>query len=184
MLRGKRVTLRATERDDLKRLHELMNREIDQVMLGYGGWRPRSLAEIEKDFDKNAANEDKSWFAIEADNNVIGDCGLKSWNWRRLSGTAELGISILDPAYLSQGYGREALHLLLDWGFRIQNWRRIYLDTLGINERAIRSYRACGFVEEARLRQQELFNGEYVDIVMMGLLREEWEAHQREQADA
>ncbi len=50
------------------------------------------------------------------------------------------------------------------------------LNPLAINERAIRSYRACGFVEEGRWREHYYHNGAYVDAVSMGLLRSEWEA--------
>jgi RimJ/RimL family protein N-acetyltransferase len=54
--------------------------------------------------------------------------------------------------------------------------RKVYLSTGSHNERAIRCYRACGFVEEGRLRQQQWCAGEYIDVVYMGILREEWEA--------
>jgi diamine N-acetyltransferase len=174
MLRGERVLLRAVERADLQRLHELMNREIDQVVLGYGTWRPRPLAEFEHRYNKDLEQGEQYWMAIEVDGVVIGDCGLKGWSADRRSGTIELGISIFDPAYLGQGYGREAVRLLLDWGFRIQNWRKIWLSVLGSNERALRSYRAVGFVEEGRQRQHDYHNGAYHDLVLMGVLRDEW----------
>ena len=43
--------------------------------------------------------------------------------------------------------------------------------------RAIRAYRACGFVEEGRLRQHVWSDGAYIDLVYMGILREEWGEH-------
>ena len=43
MLRGNRVVLRATEKDDIKRLHEL-HANVNLVLLGDGSWRPESLA--------------------------------------------------------------------------------------------------------------------------------------------
>jgi hypothetical protein len=58
----------------------------------------------------------------------------------------------------------------------MQNLRRVWLETGSDNERAIRCYRACGFVEEARLRQHAWSGGGRVDGVCMGLLRDEWEA--------
>jgi RimJ/RimL family protein N-acetyltransferase len=44
------------------------------------------------------------------------------------------------------------------------------------NERAIRAYRACGFVEEGRMREHVWLAGRYVDNVIMGVMREEWKA--------
>lgn len=87
-----------------------------------------------------------------------------------------LGITIGDKEYWGKGYGREAIGLLLDYGFRLHNLRRIWLNTLSNNERAIRCYLRCGFIEEGRLRQHVWSNGDYVDEVSMGLLRDEWTA--------
>lgn len=181
MLRGKLVILRPVEREDLKKLQEL-ERNVDLVLLGQGEWQPVPLAYWEKQYDKDADQRDGvNWFLIEADEKPIGTVGLH--HIERRDGTAAVGISILDPDYLGRGYGRDALMLLLDWSFRIQNYRRIWLDTLGTNERAIRSYRACGFVEEGRWREHYYYNGAYVDGVSMGLLRSEWEARRAAEGD-
>lgn len=178
MLRGEKVTLRAVERDDVKRLHELMTNNIGPVMLAGGAWSPWSLAAMEKDFDKHLEDQDKSSFVIEADGKVIGDIGLHPWKNRR-AGSASMGVAIYDPEYLGKGYGRDAINTLLDWAFRIQNFKRIGLTCLATNERAIRCYEAVGFVHEGRMRQAEYVDGAYVDDVQMGILRGEWEARQR-----
>ena len=57
---------------------------------------------------------------------------------------------------------------------RLRNLRRIWLNVNSDNERAVRSYKAVGFVEEGRQRQHVWSNGRYIDLVCMGLLREEW----------
>ena len=44
-----------------------------------------------------------------------------------------------------------------------------------INERALRAYRACGFVEEGRLCQHAWGDGQYLELVTMGILRRKWE---------
>lgn len=51
-----------------------------------------------------------------------------------------------------QGYGRDAVRLLLDYAFRLRNQHRADLSVNGNNERAIRAYKACGFIEEGRSR--------------------------------
>lgn len=182
MLRGKRVTLRAMERADIQRWHQLVNGDVELYTLGMGSWTPRSLEAIEQRFAQSS-DPDKPWFMIDAGGSVIGTCGLKHWSWNRELGVAELGISILDPDFLGQGYGREAVALLLDWGFRLHNWRRIYLETLASNERAIRAYQACGFVQEGVMRESDYYNGAYVDVVIMGILQHEWFARRQERED-
>jgi diamine N-acetyltransferase len=178
MLRGKRVVLRAMEKDDIKRLHEL-HANVDLALLGDGVWRPEPLAAWEKEFDKHLEDHDKADFVIEVDGRVIGEIGLHS-HMNRRAGVAYLGVGIYDPEYVGKGYGRDAVTTLLDWSFRILNLRRVALETLATNERAMRAYRACGFVEEGRLREHEYVDGGYVDIVVMGVLRSEWEKSRRD----
>jgi RimJ/RimL family protein N-acetyltransferase len=173
MLRGKKVVLRALERDDLKRLYEL-ERNIDLVLLADGQWQPEPFAQWEKHFDKRLEDPDKSRFAIEVDGKLIGGCGLH--HCERRDGSAQFGIGIYDREYIGHGYGRDAIDTLLGWAFRIQNYRRIWLEALALNERAIRAYRALGFVDEGRLREHTFFDGRYVDVVVMGMLRSEWRA--------
>lgn len=172
MLRGERVTLRAIEREDLPRLHAL-GRNVELATLADGAWNPSSLAKAERDFEQNGSDPERSWFGIEADGQLIGSVGLHHKN--RREGTAELGVGIYDPEYVGRGYGREAIGLLLEWAFVNQNWRRVWLQTGGSNERAIRAYQACGFVVEGRLREHCYTAGVYEDALVMGLLRREWE---------
>jgi diamine N-acetyltransferase len=181
MLRGQHVVLRAIEREDLQRLHQLRE-YVDLEILAGGSWEPYSLAAIEKHWEKNLDNEQPNRFAIVVDDVVIGDCGIH--HVERRDGTAAIGIAIFDPAYLNKGYGRDALNTLIDWAFRIQNYRRLWLDTFGNNPRAVRSYLACGFVHEGVQRQHYYVDGEYRDAVLMGLLRTEWEERQRAAQEA
>jgi RimJ/RimL family protein N-acetyltransferase len=120
MLQGERVVLRAVEREDLKRLHEL-NRNVDLVLLGDGEWQPQPLAAIEKDYDKHVGDDDKAGFVIEVAGSVIGDINLHHRD--RRSAVAALGVGIYDPAFLGQGYGREAIGLLLGWAAAVCEWR-------------------------------------------------------------
>lgn len=173
MLKGEKVILRALERDDLKRMHEL-RRNVELVEWAGDYWWPRPFADIEKNYEKYLDEPDKSEFVIEVDGKVIGDIGLHTKD--RRAGATDFGLGIYDPDYVGKGYGPDAIRVFLRWVFHNQNWRRIWLQTTAPNERAIKAYRKCGFVEEGRLRQQAFVNGEYVDVVLMGLLRNEWEA--------
>jgi diamine N-acetyltransferase len=173
MLRGKKVILRAVERDDLKHLHALAQ-NVDLTLLSDSVWRPESLAAWEKYFDKQLEDQDRNEFVIEADGKIIGSIQLHPRPNRR-AGSGELGVAIQDPDYLGKGYGRDAIETFLDWTFRILNLRRIKLETLANNERALRCYAACGFQREGLLREDDYADGQYRDMVVMGLLRSEWE---------
>jgi RimJ/RimL family protein N-acetyltransferase len=171
MIDGKLVRLRALTPADYPRMLEF-NQDVEYELLGGGAPpRPRTLAEVTEFFDKMAKERDRVSFAIEADNTLIGDCGLSAIDSR--SGTAELGVGIGDRAYWGRGYGREAVSLLVDYGFRMHNLRKIWLTAHGSNERAIRSYRAAGFVEEGRQREQNWSGGRYEDLVLMAIFRDQ-----------
>jgi RimJ/RimL family protein N-acetyltransferase len=175
MLRGERVTLRAFRREDLQRQCEF-NNDLEVELAGGGDMpEPQSLERLQAEFDEEVGKGGRNGpnFAIEADGVFIGSCGL--FHIDQTARTAELGIGIGDRAYWSKGYGREALRLLLDYAFRLHNFRRIWLTVNGNNERAIRAYRAVGFTEEGRQPGHVWSNGEYVDLVYMGIDRESFE---------
>lgn len=178
MLKGERIILRSIRRDDLPRLCEF-NNDIEVELAGGGDPPiPQALARLEADYDQNASRggRDGASFAIEADGLFIGQCAL--FNFDDNSLTCELGIAIGDKNYWGRGYGRETIKLLLDYAFRLRNFHKVHLRVHGINARAIRAYQACGFVEEGRLRAHVWSNGQYDDVVCMGILREEWKRRQ------
>ncbi len=175
MLQGERLLLRAMTRADLERLCQFNNDVEVEVAGGGDPPLPQSLARLEAEFEAKVGEGDRDGtnFAIEADQKFIGHCAL--FQFDSVARTCELGITIGDKDYWGQGYGREAVTLLLDYGFRYHNLHRVYLSVNGNNERAIRAYQACGFQEEGRLRFHIWSDGAYIDLVYMGILRDEWE---------
>lgn len=174
MLIGERVILRAFRRDDLEQLCIFNNNLAVELAGGGDPPMPQPLERLQAEFDTQAGagGRDNARFAIEVSGKFIGQCAL--YNFDETARTCELGITIGDQAYWGQGYGREAIRLLLDYAFRLRNLRKVFLRVNGNNERAIRAYQACGFGEEGRLRQQVWSAGEYLDLVYMGVLRDEW----------
>lgn len=176
MLKGEKVILRAITRDDLERLCEFNNDVEVEVAGGGDPPIPQSLERLQSEFgaEVSSGGRDGPRFAIEADGKFIGQCAL--FRFDDIAHTCMLGITIGDKAYWGRGYGRDALNVLLDYAFRLRNMRRVVLSVNGTNERAIRAYQACGFVEEGRLRKHVWSAGEYIDLVYMGVFREEWQA--------
>ena len=174
MLQGSKVLLRALTSDDLPRLCQF-NNDVEVELAGGGAPpMPQALERLyaEHQAEVSAGGRDGNRFAIEADELLIGHCGL--FQFETVGQTCMLGISIGDKTYWGQGYGREAIQLLLDYAFRLRNLRKVGLTVNGTNERAIRAYRACGFIEEGRLREQVWSDGRYIDLIHMGILQREW----------
>lgn len=104
----------------------------------------------------------------------IGNCGFHHVDMRVRSG--EVGVFIGEKTYWNQGLGGVVMSLLLRHGFETLNLNRIYLQVFANNPRAIRCYEKAGFVHEGRLRQDMYKNGQYIDVLVMSVLREEWES--------
>jgi RimJ/RimL family protein N-acetyltransferase len=174
MLQGPRVRLRSIARDDLPRLWAFHNDLAVELASGGDPPLPQSLARLQAEFDQDAARggRDPTKFAIEVDGQCVGTCAL--FHPDATAQTCELGVGIGERDYWGKGYGREAVRLLLEYAFKYLNYRKVWLRVHGANERAIRAYRACGFVEEGRQRAHVWSNGAYDDLVLMGVLRDEW----------
>jgi RimJ/RimL family protein N-acetyltransferase len=90
--------------------------------------------------------------------------------------SAELQIRIGVSEARGHGVGTEAMHLLVRFGFEELDLHRIYLHVFEANEPAIRLYRRVGFRAEGVLRQAARIEDEWVDLVVMAILRSEFEA--------
>jgi diamine N-acetyltransferase len=175
MIVGVRIRLRAAERADLPLFVLWLN--DPEVRLGLELFLPFSLVEEERWYERMLdspaaehvlvieANDQDTWRAI-------GTCGLHNIDWRARA--AEAGISIGDKTCWNLGYGTDVMRLLLQHGFDTLNLNRVYLRVFANNLRAIRCYEKAGFVLEGRLRQAHFQNGEYLDILLMSVLRSEW----------
>lgn len=92
------------------------------------------------------------------------------------SGGVELRRLALDAT--GSGQGQAFLRALLDHAFGTLGAARVWLDASSENPRAMRTYERAGFTLEGRLRQHwyRPALGRVVDLMLYGMLREEWES--------
>lgn len=107
-----------------------------------------------------------------ADDRLIGFMNLFGLNWTH--GDVWLGIGLGDRECWGKGYGTDAVRVLLRYVFTELNLRRVTLGVFAYNPRAIKSYEKAGFKVEGRLRQYITRDGQRNDMVVMGVLRDEW----------
>jgi diamine N-acetyltransferase len=176
MIYGERIRFRAVEREDLPRFVAWLN--DPEVLQGLLLYLPLSLNDEENWYEsmmKRPTDEHPMVIEIQqADEWLpVGNCGFVNIDWRSRSG--EVGIFIGEKRLWNRGYGTDAMRLLLQHGFHTLNLNRIALDVYDTNLRAVRSYEKAGFVHEGRKRRAIFKDGEYIDILQMSVLREEWE---------
>jgi len=93
-------------------------------------------------------------------------CGLR----KRNAHTGSFSISVRSD-FRGCGVGKALIQALLNWADGRQQIEKIGLSVFASNKPAIGLYRRMGFIEESLLKKQiKLENGDYVDLIGMGLL--------------
>ncbi|KQC13190.1 MAG: hypothetical protein APR63_09225 [Desulfuromonas sp. SDB] len=86
-----------------------------------------------------------------------------------------IGIDICEDDYLNFGYGTEALNLWVNYLFANSQYHKLCLDTWSLNPRMMRVAEKIGFIFEGCQRHMQFWQGEWLDLMHYGMLREEWE---------
>lgn len=168
---GDRIYLSPRNNEDVEKFTEWMN---DFQVTDYTG-RSGSLMSLEgeKRYLEENSNPQATFSIVTLDEDkLIGTVGLEKIN--TINRSAVLGIFIGEKDYLSQGYGTEAIRLILDFGFNYMNLHNIKLELISFNERALKCYKKCGFIETGRTRENVFVNGKYYDTISMDILSNEF----------
>jgi len=83
-------------------------------------------------------------------------------------------ISMLSIALTGQGYGTEAITIVLKFVFEQLYLNRLQLEVFSHNLRGIRAYEKVGFVKEGTLRQSLFYNDTYSDEIIMAILKSDY----------
>lgn len=181
LLRGSQVFLRPFEPADAEQYSRWRSDLRPMRTAGWGHRGPLGVVESQRAIEHWITNQGKpDWqfvIALLRDSRPVGQAMLI--NVSPLHRTAEFGIFIGDPADWGQGYGGDALDAVCDFGFGSLDLARIYLHTGPDNTRGLHAYARSGFKVEGTLRSAFYANGRREDSVVMGLLREEWDALSR-----
>jgi RimJ/RimL family protein N-acetyltransferase len=181
ILYGNKVRLRAIERTDIPLFTRWIN--DPEVTEHLSNVFPYSLETETQWFDSMLKLPmEEHPLTIEA-NIALPEDGFAEWlpigtcsfmAIEKIHRSAEVGIFIGDKDYWNQGFGTEAMRILLKFGFEDLNFHRIWLRVLEGNHRARKSYLKAGFIEEGRYRKAEFRHGAYNDIILMSILQDEW----------
>jgi RimJ/RimL family protein N-acetyltransferase len=174
LLMGNNVKLNAINEGDLVFIEDWFNdvkflRHYDMLPA-----IPQTNRDVKKAVEEFTHSSNSYMFAIRTQdtNKIIGVIGLFDIMWA--NGVATFFIGIGDQSYVGKGIGKEAMGLLLDFGFNELNLHRIQLNVIEYNEKAIRAYERSGFVKEGTHRELVHRDGKRYDLYLYGLLKEEW----------
>jgi RimJ/RimL family protein N-acetyltransferase len=127
---------------------------------------------LEKDLDKGVTDE--VFFGIRTieGDTLIGFVGL--FDLYMQQGDTLVAIALGERKFWGNGYGTDAMRVMLRYAFNELNLSRVGLIVFEYNPRAVRSYEKIGFIHEGHVRGAIWREGRRWDFLYMGILREEW----------
>ncbi len=180
MLQGERVTLRPFKYSDLPVMREWFR---DPATARTWGRDPMVADDaFEADLAGRFRMYDRSgYYAIDDEHGeFVGRIDYEHLD--PVDRTVELMIMLGDPATRGRGLGGDALRTLIRHLFTDRQVERVWLTVLAWNSVAIRAYEKIGFVRECVRREDVWIDGAWHDQLVMGLLRREFEARERQAA--
>ena len=173
VLHGDSVTLRPIRAEDAEALFatdEIVNR----LTGSHGSF---TLEQVQAHYARVATADDRVDYAItlkEEPEIVLGEAVLNDFDLDNRS--ANFRIMLTKERFFGKGYGTQATRLIVALAFKQLDLHRIDLEVYAFNPRAARVYEKAGFVREGVRREALLWEGEYHDAIVMGMLRADHES--------
>ncbi len=104
-------------------------------------------------------------------NELVGSVGFHYWNWN--TGRTEIGYW-LDERFQGRGIMTRVCWALLDFAFDELGLRRVEIRAAAGNARSRAIPERLGFNLEGILRQVEHIDGRWDDMVIYGMLAQDW----------
>lgn len=168
------VNLRPVEYSDLTFLCDLANDPgVRENVVGWD-W-PVSAAGQQKWFESTLADSSTKRLIVESDKGeAIGLTGFWEIDWRNRTAMTAIKLGGTKGAR-GNGYGVLAIREIMRFGFLEAGFNRLHATVLASNPRSLAAYVGkSGWTEEGRMRQHIWRDGNYVDLVQIGILRSEY----------
>lgn len=172
MITGKKVGLRAVEKEDLSLLRDWRN--LTDFRRNFREVRELSLSDQEAWYESLQKTKHVNFMFTIVDietNEAIGAAGLLYINWINRSADFSFYIG-KDKAYIDdEGMAKEAAALLIDYGFNNLNLNKIWMELYEFDIKKIAFFtKEFNFKQDGLLRQNCFEDGKYWDSVIISLL--------------
>lgn len=174
-LDGETVSLRTAEREDIDFLQGCMNDA--RVWRPAMDVNPTNGEQAEEFFERVLAGED-SVHCLACDGvEPLGVVSLTGSQYGPDETARARSMELaywLAPEHHGEGYGSDAARTMVRYAFEDRNLRRVEAHCGSFNDASAGLLESLGFQQEGRLRDAAWFRGDYHDMLVYGLLREEW----------
>ncbi|MGI6225591.1 MAG: GNAT family N-acetyltransferase [Peptococcales bacterium] len=177
MWKGRKIIMRQPQVNDAPTLQKwYMDKEFRQLYDAYSSISLDSiLQEIRESSKLEDPQADRVNFIVlqKRDDLPIGVANIRNIN--RQNGNAEIVLGIGEKEKRLAGYGVDMMIVLLDIVFYQLGFEKCYMRVHDNNELGLKSALNFGFKSEGRLRKHSFIEGKYVDLWILGILKEEYE---------
>lgn len=172
-IKGKIVILRAIEKEDLELMREMLNDPVIENLVV--GWAfPVSNYQQNQWYEKNINDNKNLRFIIETLNDgVVGLATLVNIDWKNRKATH--GIKLANRENRSKGIGTDAVMAIMRYAFDELQLNRLEGSWFEENIASQNLYLKCGWKIEGKNRKSIYKNGEYRDLLITSILKEEYE---------
>jgi len=175
-MEGKLIYLRPLLKSDLNEnyLKWMNDSEVNRYM--DSGSFPSTMEDLQNYYTTVALNPNNIVLAIieNGTNEHIGNIRLGPINW--ISRVSNFGMMIGEKSKWNRGYAKEAISMVLKYGFNKLNLHKVCLGVVTENIAAVELYKTVGFVIEGNSIKNSFINGKHVDSYYMGILKENYKA--------
>ncbi len=171
IIEGETIRLRLLQESDMKLKVKWFNDpEINKTLVVTEKFELKKSIQW---FKKAVKDKSRCDFVIETDQGKsIGLVGLMHID--NIHSTAEIFLVIGDKNYWGKGIMLEAEKLLIGWAFENFDLHKITAPSLAENIASIITMKKLGFKIEGTFRQEKFLHGKRVDMIQLGLLRNEF----------
>jgi [ribosomal protein S5]-alanine N-acetyltransferase len=171
VLESKNLILREITHNDVEEVFALRSNPDTMKYI------PRPLAATQEDAlehismiqGKIETNEGINWAITQKGNpKLLGIIGHYRIRWEHFR--SEIGYMLL-PEYHGKGIVPEAIQLIIDYGFNQMKMHSIEAIIDPDNQASARVLEKNGFVKEAHLKENEFYDGRFLDTVIYSLLQ-------------
>lgn len=175
IIKGKFVTLRAIEKEDLPQFKVWANAPEIQYLVG--GWHfPTNAIDQAKWFENLSIHSLNQRFAIETEERgLIGSATLVEINWKDRN--AVEGLIVGDKEIRGKGYGTDTVMAIMRYAFEELGLHRLATTIIEYNEASLYLHtKKCGWKEEGRQKDWYFRKGRFWERIIIGVTREDYDA--------
>jgi ribosomal-protein-alanine N-acetyltransferase len=138
-------------------------------------FQPHSAESLKAFIHANSDSSDLVFCAIvlKHDHRHIGN--IKLGPIERVHQRADVGLIIGEKECWGKGYGTEAYKLMVEHAFLNLNLHKVTAGAYVANEASVKALQRAGFTEEGRRRAHCFLDGQYTDVLLFGVLKDDFE---------